>query len=224
MSDVFDSEGDKHQALSFMTESCRYLPSHIPTLERLAAHFIENQVYEKAIRFLEKASHVQPTEIKWHLMTAACYRRSGQYQQALQTYQKAYKVFPDNVECLKFLVRLSNDLGLQEGQEYLDKLRRLEKAREMNQRTNLRSSSRTSKRSGTSSREGSASSNSSGYLTETSRVNGSDSSRILNGRRSDLDLIQSQEELSDNDQSKDKRPDTSWGRKKIQEKCQVSCL
>lgn len=145
-------------------------------------------------------------------MIAACYRRSGRYQEALQYYIKTHKLFPDNIECLKYLIRLCNDLDLPEGQEYQEKMRKIEKAREMNQRTNLRSSSRTSKKSATSSREGSASSNSSGYNTEsTSRIN---------GRRSDLDLIPSQDELSDelsNERTENERPNTSWGRKKIQD-------
>lgn len=192
-------------------QSYRYFPSHIPTLERLAGHYIENQVYEKAIRFLEKASKVQPTEIKWHLMIAACHRRSGQYQLALQYYIKTHNSFPDNMECLKFLIRLCNDLELPEGHDYMEKLKKIEKAREMHQRTNLRTASRTSKRSATSSREGSASSNSSGYITESSR---------MNGRRSvpDLDLIQSQDELSDDlDNERPERPTTSWGKKKIED-------
>ena len=148
--------------------------------------------------------------MKWHLMIAACYRKSGHYQEALQYYIKTHKLFPDNIECLKHLIRLCNDLDVPEGQEYLEKMRKIEKAKEMNQRTNLRSSSRTSKRSTTSSREGSASSNSSsGYITEsTSRIN---------GRRSDLDLIRSQDELSDDERTENERPNTSWGRKKIQD-------
>lgn len=144
-------------------------------------------------------------------MIAACYRRSGQYQQALQHYIKSHNSFPENIECLKFLIRLCSDLGVPEGHVYADKLKKLEKAKEIHQRTNLRTSSRTSKRSTTSSREGSASSNSSGYITEASRVN---------GRRSvpDLDLIQSQDELSDDfENERTERPPSSWGRKKIED-------
>lgn len=37
--------------------------------------------------------------MKWQLMIASCYRRSGNYQQALETYKKIHKRFPDNIEC-----------------------------------------------------------------------------------------------------------------------------
>lgn len=41
----------------------------------------------------------RPAQVKWQLMIASCYRRSGNYQQALETYKKIHKRFPDNIEC-----------------------------------------------------------------------------------------------------------------------------
>ncbi len=55
---------------------------------------------------------------------------AGSYQQALQCYKQIHKRFPENIDCLKFLVRLCTDLGLKEAQEYSIKLRKAEKARE----------------------------------------------------------------------------------------------
>lgn len=121
-----------------------------------------------------------------------------------------HKKFPENVECLKFLIRLCDDMGLQEGRDYGDKLRKIEKAKELsNQRKDLRTSSRTSKRSAASSREGSASSNSSGYVTESSR---------MNGRKSvtDSDLTNKQEFIEQFD-GPNERPTTSWRRKALDE-------
>ena len=43
----------------------------------------------------------RPNRVKWHLMIASCHRRSGNYQQALETYKFIHKKFPDNIECLK---------------------------------------------------------------------------------------------------------------------------
>ena len=43
--------------------------------------------------------YYRPGQVKWQLMIASCYRRSGNYQQALETYKKIHKRFPDNVEC-----------------------------------------------------------------------------------------------------------------------------
>jgi len=34
-------------------------------------------------------------------MIASCHRRSGNYQQALESYKHIHKRFPDNIECLK---------------------------------------------------------------------------------------------------------------------------
>lgn len=55
---------------------------------------------------------------------------TGNYHRALQCYKEIHKRFPENTDCLKFLVRLCTDLGLKEVQEYSLKLRKAEKARE----------------------------------------------------------------------------------------------
>lgn len=67
----------------------------------------------------------RPTQVKWQLMVASCYRRSGMnltiimhndlcafkvliyifnlflgnYQKALETYKDIHRKFPENVEC-----------------------------------------------------------------------------------------------------------------------------
>lgn len=150
-------------------------------------------------------------------MVAACYRRSGNYQAALKSYAGTHKKFPESVECLKFLIRLCDDMGLPEGREYAERLRRIEKARELNSaasnhRKELRSSSRTSKRSAASSREGSASSNSSGYVTESSRIN----ARVKSGLES-ADLTTKGSDFTDELESVNERPTTSWRRKAVDE-------
>ena len=158
-------------------------------------------------------------------MVAACYRRSGNYQSALNSYAKTHKRFPENTECLKFLIRLCDDMGIMpEAKDYADKLRRIEKTRELNnQRKELRSSSRTSKRSAaSSSREGSASSNSSGYVTESShRINGNHHHHH-NRKTSGLDLSSGSDFNRNNDFIVDdielnERPTTSRRRKALDE-------
>lgn len=57
----------------------------------------------------------------------------GNYQQALETYRNIHNKFPENVECLKFLVRICTDLGLKDVQEYAQKLKKAEKAKELKQ-------------------------------------------------------------------------------------------
>ena len=146
-------------------------------------------------------------------MVAACLRRSGNHHAAFKVYASTHKRFPESVECLKFLIRLADDLGLEEGREFADKLRRIEKTRELNsQRKEVRSSSRTSKRSAASSREGSASSNSSGYVTESSRANGAHRKSAA----SDLEST-SKSDLIDELDSVNERPTTSWRRKALDE-------
>ena len=56
-------------------------------------------MYEKSTSFFERASLVQPKEAKWQLMVASCYRRMGDYNEALDIYRKVHEIFPENSEC-----------------------------------------------------------------------------------------------------------------------------
>ncbi|XP_033125013.1 intraflagellar transport protein 88 homolog [Anneissia japonica] len=133
LGELYDSEGDKSQAYQYHYESYRYFPSNIAIIEWLGAYFIDSQFVEKAIQFFERAAVIQPNQVKWHLMIASCHRRSGNYQQALETYKTIHRKFPDNVECLRFLVRICTDLGLNDAQDYATKLKKAEKAKELRQ-------------------------------------------------------------------------------------------
>ncbi|XP_074841401.1 intraflagellar transport protein 88 homolog isoform X2 [Carettochelys insculpta] len=131
LGELYDNEGDKSQAFQYYYESYRYFPSNIEVIEWLGAYYIDTQFCEKAIQYFERAALIQPTQVKWQLMVASCYRRSGNYQKALDTYKDIHRKFPENVECLKFLVRLCTDMGLKEVQEYVMKLKRVEKLKEI---------------------------------------------------------------------------------------------
>lgn len=115
-------------------------------------------------------------------MIAASQRRAGNYQQAFTSYQDIHNRFPDNIDCLKLLVRLCSELDAEETaltgggggktgrtnyahlvDRYSDTLKRLEKSRELReqQQQQSRSTSRSSQQNGNqfragSSREGSA--------------------------------------------------------------------
>ncbi|NP_001391326.1 intraflagellar transport protein 88 homolog isoform 6 [Mus musculus] len=158
LGELYDSEGDKSQAFQYYYESYRYFPSNIEVIEWLGAYYIDTQFCEKAIQYFERASLIQPTQVKWQLMVASCFRRSGNYQKALDTYKEIHRKFPENVECLRFLVRLCTDIGLKEVQEYATKLKRLEKMKEM--REQRIKSGRDSSGGSRSKREGSAGSDS----------------------------------------------------------------
>ena len=65
----------------------------------------------------------------------------GNYQQALQCYKQIHKRFPENLDCLRFMVRLCNDLGLKEAQDYSLILRKAEKSMEAKRQRELSSGS-----------------------------------------------------------------------------------
>uniref|UniRef100_A0A671UFS0 Intraflagellar transport protein 88 homolog n=1 Tax=Sparus aurata TaxID=8175 RepID=A0A671UFS0_SPAAU len=105
LGELHDSEGDKSQAFQHYYESFRYFPSNIDVIEWLGAYYIETQFCEKAIQYFER--------------------------KALETYKDIHRKFPENVECLRFLVRLCTDMGLKEVQEYTTKLKKVEKMKEI---------------------------------------------------------------------------------------------
>nr|XP_039329304.1 intraflagellar transport protein 88 homolog isoform X3 [Saimiri boliviensis boliviensis] len=158
LGELYDREGDKSQAFQYYYESYRYFPCNIEVVEWLGAYYIDTQFWEKAIQYFERASLIQPTQVKWQLMVASCFRRSGNYQKALDTYKDTHRKFPENVECLRFLVRLCTDLGLKDAQEYARKLKRLEKMKEI--REQRIKSGRDGSGGSRGKREGSASSDS----------------------------------------------------------------
>jgi intraflagellar transport protein 88 len=88
---------------------------------------VDAQFSEKAFRYFEKAAIMEPHNIEWQLLTAGCQRRSGNFQKALELYRQINRRFPSNIECLKFLVQLCNDLRMPEKAEYEEKLKKLER-------------------------------------------------------------------------------------------------
>uniref|UniRef100_A0A8C6LJ60 Intraflagellar transport 88 n=2 Tax=Nothobranchius furzeri TaxID=105023 RepID=A0A8C6LJ60_NOTFU len=134
---LHNDEGDKSQALHYYSESFRLFPCKIDVIEWLGVHYIESQFFEKATQYFERATLIQPTQVKWQLMEASCYRKSGNYQKALETYKEIHRKFPENVDCLCFLVRLSTDMGLKEVQEYATKLKKAEKMKEIREQVDV---------------------------------------------------------------------------------------
>ncbi|KPM04266.1 intraflagellar transport protein 88-like protein [Sarcoptes scabiei] len=199
LADIALIENNRKQALNYLQEvrlkliffsptAHRYFPSHIPTIERLASYYIEMKMYNQTIKHLQQLADIQPNEIRWQLMIAASYRRAGNHSQSLATYENIHQRFPENLDCLKFLLRLCSELNARDAHSYdnlIEKysiiLKRLEKTKELREEQKLTSSrsttaaGRNSKNSFQSSREGSAAttnsstnssaSGSSGYMT-----------------------------------------------------------
>ncbi|XP_047192981.1 intraflagellar transport protein 88 homolog isoform X2 [Scophthalmus maximus] len=172
LGELHDGEGDKSQAFHYYDESFRYFPSNIDVIEWLGAYYIETQFCENAIQYFERATHIQPTQVKWQLMVASCYRRSGNYQRALETYKDIHRKFPENVECLRFLVRLCTDMGLKEVQDYATKLKKVEKMKEIREQRvkSGREGSARGRREGREGSAGSADSSHSGSSTRGERL------------------------------------------------------
>ncbi|XP_014598045.1 PREDICTED: intraflagellar transport protein 88 homolog isoform X3 [Polistes canadensis] len=134
LGEMYDSLGDKQQAYQFYSDSYRFFPANYEVIDWLGSYFISMQVAEKAMLYFEKAVELAPDEPRWRLLVAACLRRTGQFHKALSEYQDIHKRFPDNIECLKFLVRLCSDMGLKEAQLYASELKKAEKAKELKER------------------------------------------------------------------------------------------
>uniref|UniRef100_A0A1I7TCY5 TPR_REGION domain-containing protein n=1 Tax=Caenorhabditis tropicalis TaxID=1561998 RepID=A0A1I7TCY5_9PELO len=131
LADLYDQEGDKSQAFQCHYDSYRYFPSNLETVEWLASYYLETQFSEKSINYFEKAALMQPNVSKWQMMIASCLRRTGNYQRAFDLYRLIHRKFPQDLECLRFLVRIAGDLGMAEYKEYKDKLEKAEKINQL---------------------------------------------------------------------------------------------
>lgn len=107
-------------------QSYRYFPVNLDVISWLGVWFVKSEMYEKAIEFFERAAEIQPDAVKWNLMVTSCYRRMGDYEKALSLYQDIHRKHPDNMECLRYLVAICNDLG-RDCDEYEGKLVQLER-------------------------------------------------------------------------------------------------
>ena len=94
----------------------------------LGVWYVKAEMYEQAIQYFERASIIEPTEIKWKLMVASCYRRMSNYNQALQMYREIHAKDPENIECLRYLCSITKDIGDKSYDEYSKRLRKLERA------------------------------------------------------------------------------------------------
>ncbi|RNF08211.1 putative intraflagellar transport protein IFT88 [Trypanosoma conorhini] len=120
-------EGDDSQAFHYYLESYRYYQVNMDVISWLGAYFVKNEVYDKAIQFFERASQIQPLEVRWQLMVASCHRRHGDYAQAKRLYETVHRKYPENMECLRYLVHLCKDAGLvDEANEWFKKIKKLE--------------------------------------------------------------------------------------------------
>jgi len=132
MGQLCNRTDDEAQAFHFHLESYRHYPVSLDVISWLGVWYVKSEMYEKAIHFFERAAQIQPKEVKWRLMVTSCYRRMGNYQRALELYEKVHGEHPDNAECLRYLVAICKDLG-QPHDHYLAKLSRLDQKAQQTQ-------------------------------------------------------------------------------------------
>ncbi|KAG6542585.1 hypothetical protein Mapa_016056 [Marchantia paleacea] len=89
----------------------------------------------EALQTFTKLSYLLPNnvevlfQVKWQLMVASCYRRTGQYKLALAKYKLIHAKYPENVECLRYLVHMCTSLGRKEELlQYEQRLRQAERS------------------------------------------------------------------------------------------------
>lgn len=111
----------------FQSYKCN--PANIDVVEWIASYMLSDvNVPERAIIFYKHANQLKPNDPKWLLSVAACYRKMGNNAIAKEFYQKVYKQFPDNVQALQLLARLSKELGSNDAKHYAEELKKLEKS------------------------------------------------------------------------------------------------
>ena len=126
-------ESDESQAYLYYLDAYRYYQVNIDVITWLGAYFVKNEAYDKALQFFQRASEIEPREVKWQLMVGSCHRRRGDSAAAKEVYENIHLKYPDNAEAVKHLVHICRDLELiDESNDYMKKLRRLEASRSNN--------------------------------------------------------------------------------------------
>ncbi|XP_050676957.1 intraflagellar transport protein 88 homolog isoform X2 [Leptidea sinapis] len=117
---LYSDLGDTQSAKHHYQDVEAVWPCELSALEWLA----KEATPDEALQYYRRAARIQPTNPKWGLLIGSCLRASGRYQDALSVYKKLNANFPDNVQCLKLLVKLCGDQGLSETKAWSRELQR----------------------------------------------------------------------------------------------------
>lgn len=129
LANLFNQAGDETQAFHYHQESFRYWPVDMNVITWLGIYHVKQEMYESAIPFFERASQVEPQEMKWRLMVASCYRRMGAYPAALQLYEDIHQKHPNDIECVRYLITICKEMN-KKYDHYAMHLRKLERMQE----------------------------------------------------------------------------------------------
>lgn len=132
---MYETDGDRQTAFQYQNEVHQTCPSNLQTISWIGSHFIDLQVAENAIAYYEKAVLAAPNSPHFLLRIAGCLRRIGNSQKSLNLFQDILKQFPENLDCYKALLHLTQTLNMDElYQKYYNEYQRIEKLRETRQR------------------------------------------------------------------------------------------
>ena len=109
---VYNKRDDQTNAFHYHRESYRYFPVDLDVISWLGVWYVKQEFYEQAISYFERAAEIQPSEVKWKLMIASCYRRMANFQHAVDLYEEIHRQYPENQECLRYLIIISKELNI----------------------------------------------------------------------------------------------------------------
>lgn len=132
--DLYEHDEDQQLAFHYHHEAYRVNPSNVQTTNWVATHYIRLQVVERAIPYYERAILGNPTNTYFMIRAAGCYMKVGQQKKALRLFQDIYKRFPENPDCLRALIRITQNGHPALHEQYKGELTRLAKAKETRQR------------------------------------------------------------------------------------------
>jgi len=130
LANLFNNAGDETQAFHYHLESYRYWPVDMNVITWLGIYYVKQEMYEAAIPFFNRASQIEPGEVKWRLMVASCFRRMGAYPAALKLYEEVHRSHPNDIECVRYLITISKEMK-QSYEHYAAHLRKLERLQEV---------------------------------------------------------------------------------------------
>lgn len=135
IANMYEIDGDRRAAFQYQNEAYQMCPADLDTISWIGSHFIDLQVAENAVAYYEKAVLATPNNPQFLLRIASCLRRIGNSTKSLSLYQEILKQFPENVECYKALMHLTQTLNMDElYQKYQAEFQRIEKLKETRQR------------------------------------------------------------------------------------------
>merc|ERR1719188_232182 len=129
LANLFNKAGDETQAFHYHLESYRFWPVDMNVITWLGIYYVKQEMYEAAIPFFSRASQIEPSEVKWRLMVAACYRRMGASAMALKLYEEIHHAHPNDIECVRYLITICKEMK-QKYDHHAAHLRKLERMRE----------------------------------------------------------------------------------------------